>query len=270
MGARILETSAQFEAWLDEHRWFQDCRVLSVEPRPVAENAELPFTVHIQLAYQIDGNYLAHSIRVSRRFNIAAIGVRQYSLSEEGAISLDHCSNGIDVVEAEEAIAFCIDTPAILTVRCEQVSVEELPNLTEIVKPWLSDREVYACVPAGKLPTPAEWIALFSRYGEQVAWHIYGENPRATGEVPETDYRGWFLQDPTCLDDSHQGLFFFACRPEHHGFSLQIVNHGTSEHLWHVAKTILGQFKDVEIRCGNCLFSGPEWVKQLQVESKTI
>lgn len=269
MTTRSIQTSSQFEEWLVEHNWLLDCRVLSLAPLPRSPQEPLPTAVSMELAYQIEGNYEAHSIRVSRKFRFLATGIREYRLADEGGISPNHWSQGMDLLVPDDGIAFRIDLPAFLFLRCDEIFIEELPNLVERVEPWLSDHTVFARVPAVSIPTPAEWVALFKRHNEEVVWHIYREQPKPTLEVPQANYRGWFLQDPTCLDDEHQGLFFFSCNPDNEGFSVCVENSGASDRLWHVTKTILGQFKDVAIHCGNCIFSGQEWVKQLQTESTT-
>src|SRR5262245_29261108 len=96
------------------------------------------------LAYQIEGDYTAHSIRVLRAYRLVTLRVHEYHLiTEWTTISSEHCSEGIDALDSEGTIAFSIDLPAILTVRCEEVTIEKLPNIVETVKPYLSDGEVY-------------------------------------------------------------------------------------------------------------------------------
>ena len=68
------------------------------------------------------------------------------------------------------------------------------------------------------------------------------------------------------MDLKHQGIFFFACKTEENGFRIQIQNQGASEELWHSAKTIIGEYNDVEVQCGNCEFTGPEWIALIQKE----
>jgi hypothetical protein len=265
MSTRTLETSAQFEAWLNEHRWFADACVLSLTPLPCAGQGPLPESVTMELAYQIDGNWRAHSISTSRHMKLIATNIREYRLLEDRPISPTHCSYGMELVSsADDALAFSIDLPAILILRCGKATVEALPDLVEIIQPRLSNKDVSADVQGDRMPTPEEWVRLFEGQGAGVAWHVYGEQLKTTSEVPELDYRGWFIQDPQNLDVGHQGIFFFYCDANEHGFEVAIQNHGASPQLWRVAKRILGQFKHVQIRCGNCIMTGPEWLDALE------
>ena len=258
-----IDTPAKFEQWLTENGWFEDARILSIAPLPKSEQDSLPSTVTVELAYQIKGNHKAHSTRVSRAFRLVANDINEYHMSGDGSFTPEHWSEGIEILESDSVIAFKIDVPAILTLRCGVVTVEALPNLIETVKPWLSDREVYAKILSATLPTPAEWVNMFERFNQNVSWHIYGGESRPHSEVPQSNYEGWFLQIPEALDEKHQGVFFFACKPNGDGFRVQVKNHGASESLWHATMVILGQFKDVEVRCGNCEFHGAEWLEQL-------
>ena len=264
----IIDTKTKFEQWLNENGWFEDARILSMTPLPKSERDSLPSTITVELAYQIEGNYKANSTRVSRAFRLVAKDIYEYHLAHGGAYSPEHWSGGIDIIETENTIAFRIDVPAMLTLRCNLVCVEELPNLIETVQAWVSDRDVFARSPSVKMPSPADWVNLFRKHSQNVAWHIYGGEPKPFAEVPRDNYEGWFLQNPAALDKTHQGIFFFACRPEDNGFRMHIENHGASETLWHTAMIILGQFKNVEVHCGNCEFHGGEWLEQINKKDR--
>jgi len=272
-----IQTASAFKEWLVENHWFADCHVLGLNPLPSSSVGPPPDTASMVVAYQIQGDYTAHSLRVLRVYRLVMLRVHEYLLVTDwkdigiqinDAISSTHCSRGIDALDSEDTIAFSIDLPAILTVRCEEATIEQLPNIVETVKPWLSDREVYARVPAARLPTPAQWVELFHEQGEEVAWHIYCEESKAISAVPQ-DYRGWFLQHTKFFGEGPQGLFFFACSSDKDGFHVTIENSGASHRLWHTAKIILGRFTGVLIRCGNCTLTGTEWIEELNRVEKT-
>jgi hypothetical protein len=263
MAMLILDTRTRFEQWLSENDWFEDARVLSLKPFPNPERRLIPLTVNMEIAYQIEGNYKAYSTRISRVFQLIATGIQEYQLSTGDTFSSEHWSNGIEILESDSPIAFQMDIPGTLTLCCEMLAVEQLPDLVETVRPWLSDRDVAAKIPASAMPSPEEWIRLFKKHNLNVAWHIYGSESKPTSEVPPSDYEGWFLQVPEELCDEHQGLFFFGCKPDSVGFSVNIHNHNASTLLWHTAEVIIGQFQDVEVHCGNCEFHGSEWLEQL-------
>ena len=257
-----LDTRTEFDRWLTEHHGFEDGRLLSLTPLPRREQSFLPSTVTFELAYQVEGNYKANSTRASRVFRLHASGIHEYHLSEGGSLSPEHWSEGIELLESGSPIAFRVDAPATLTLCCARVLVEELPRLVETVKPWISDHDVYVKVSSATMPSPAEWVKLFERYGQCVAWHVYRGEPGLVPEVPQSDYTGWFLQAPEALDEKHQGLFFFYCKPEGVDFVVHLQNHGASTLLWRAAMVILGQFPDAEVHCGNCEFHSSEWLAQ--------
>jgi hypothetical protein len=259
-----LHSRQEFESWLCENGSLHDCRILRLDPPPGSDEVPPPARAIIVLAYQIEGNYRANSRSVSKVFRLVLDGPRQYSLPSGGLHRADHCSEGIEILgEGTGPIAFEIDVPALLTVVCPNVIIEQLPDLIETVKPWLSEREIFLTARTTPMPTPNRWVELFEKQGQQVAWHIYGEKPKERGNIP-ADYQGWFLQFPAVLDQQHQGISFIHCRPTDAGFSVHIENHGASPSLWLAAKRILGEFTDAEIHCGNCEFTAEEWRRALE------
>ncbi|MCH9672194.1 MAG: hypothetical protein K0U93_12165 [Gammaproteobacteria bacterium] len=131
----MITSAAQFEEWLGDNAWFQDGCVLSVGPVPGSLEASLPSTVIMELAYQIAGNFKAHSTSVSRLFRIRASGIERYYLPDGESPSSGHCLEGISQVESCCPIAFQMDTPGMLTLHCATLEVEELPNRIETVRP---------------------------------------------------------------------------------------------------------------------------------------
>ena len=49
------------------------------------------------------------------------------------------------------------------------------------------------------------------------------------------------------------------------GFSIQIENMGASKALWKATQSIIGELGDVQIHCGNCKFTGDEWLEVLKI-----
>lgn len=259
----ILRTPKEFGSWLSRHGSFHDCRVVRLDPHPGDETAPPPTGAILELAYQVEGNYKAHSRSVSRHFRFSLSGIRQYSLPADHQHHPGHCSEGVEILEDCGTIGFQIDVPALLTVQCDSILVQELPHLVETVKPWLSERDIHVKVPGAGLPTPHRWVEWFELQGQAVAWHIYGGEPTPSTGVPPADYQGWFLQIPKDIDETHQGLFFFSCKTEASGFSVQIENHGASYGLWQATKRILGQFDHGVVHCGNCEFTSQKWLEEV-------
>jgi hypothetical protein len=248
--------------WLSSHGEFEDGCVLALDPMPSTEG--LPPTVaKIDLAYLIEGNYKAHSRAVYRAFRLTADGLSEYSLAADGGFYPDNCIMGVELLDASQGVAFLIEVPARMIVRCAKLNVVQLPDLVVTVKPWVSEREVYAEVPTTPIPSPQEWVRLFQQSGVAVSWHIYGESATECSEVPQKDYQGWFLQASSEPDKTRQGVFFFSCRPQGNGFRVHIQNSAASASLWRAAKIVLGGFRNATVHCGNCEFSSSEWMSRL-------
>lgn len=264
MAVLTINTRKGFEDWLIENAHFSDARVLSLSPTPEHNSSSVPSEVTVELACQIEGSYKAHSTRVSRVLRIQATNIAEYHLAGDGTVSSEHWSEGMESIDSDYPIAFEIDVPGPLTLCCSEISVEDLPDLIETVSPWLSDREVFAKVPAASLPTPAEWQTKFNELDQDVVWHIYRGAPQKTADVPSSNYEGWFLQAREDLIENQQGIFFFACKPDEDGFRVQIQNQGVSSSLWQAAMSILAAFHGGEIHCGNCEFSGGVFLAELE------
>ena len=257
-----VKTNKQFEDWLVEHNWLTDCRILLADPEPTATTSP-PKTITLEVAYQIAGNYRAYSSRTSRVFRIRPTGVLRYELSGSNSTSPNHWSEGLELVESRSCVSFQIDTPGIMTLHCNSLTIEELPNLVETVEPWISDREIFATVTGAELPTPEQWLSLFKDHDQDVNWHMYKSEPRDVGSITTSDYVGWFVQTSEGLDEQHQGVFFSECKPTNDGFRIALQNAGASDILWRALAEIVGEFRGVRIACGNCEFDGSEWLEYL-------
>ena len=263
-----IKTIDDFEKWLSENHWFADGRLQAYDPFPLLPSSPSPSEATIELAYQIKGNYKAYSKAVYRVFKLNLKGLKEYHIPEEGSLIPDHCMEGVELIESNQHIGFTLDVPLNFTIVCSEIIIEQLPDLIETVKPWLSDREVYAEVSERTLPKPEDWINLFKQKGHDVVWHIYSCESKDVNEVPVEKYEGWYLQTKTDLNLHHQGIFFFSCKNEKHGFRIQIQNQGASKELWHSAMIILGEFNNVEIHSGNCEFTGQKWLDNLNQQTR--
>jgi hypothetical protein len=63
-----VNTKNQFEEWLDEHHWLEDCRVLCANPDP-AQVSSAAESATLDVAFQIAGSNRAYSTRESRVFH---------------------------------------------------------------------------------------------------------------------------------------------------------------------------------------------------------
>jgi len=258
-----ISSAKALQEWLKGNDWFQDSRVLELNPRPESSLNPMPSEVTIDIASYAGGDHNENSKRMWRVFRLRATGIDEYRLEAGGTISEEHWSEGVEILDSQSPISLRFDLPGALTLRCAQITVEERPQFVETVKPWLSDWEVSARISSGSVPTPKEWLGLFKRHNQSPSWRTYGSESRPAHNVPEKDYEGWFLQAPDGQQE-RQGIFFFSCKPQAQGFSVHLQNQGASRVLWRAAMNILGEFKDVEIKCGNRKFSGTDWLAELK------
>ena len=263
-----IKTKYDFEKWLSENHWFADGRLQATEPLPSLPGHSVASEATIELAYQIKGNYKANSKAVYRVFKLYLKGIEEYHIPEKESLIPEHCMEGVELIELDDNIGFTLDVPLNFTIVCSEIIVEQLPDLIETVKPWLSEREIFARIIGESMLSPKDWVSLFMKKGHDVVWHIYSGEPKNVNEVPMDNYEGWYLQVKSDLDIKLQGIFFFSCKTEENGFRFQIQNQGASKELWHSAKTIIGKFNNVEVRCGNCEFTGPEWIETLIQQEK--
>jgi len=259
-----IKLRSEFEKWVETNYYFEDARMLHLEPIPGINNNELPSNIVMELAYQIEGNYKAYSVRKSRVFRLIFSSIAEYKLLGDEPYNPEHWSECMEIIESNLPIAFLIDVPGRLTLTCNEVNIEELPLLIEKVQPWLSNREIYAEINSMLMPTPEDWIQLFANYNHTVVWHYYKGEPVHVSNVPISNYVGWFLQEPNTLDFDHQGIFFFTCAPNNLGFNLHIENHNASGSLWASVQKVIGNFKNAKINCGNCEFDNQQWLDYIE------
>ncbi|MGK3996724.1 hypothetical protein [Sorangium sp. So ce1024] len=71
--------------------------------------------------------------------------IEHYSVSESG-YAPGHCCEGADVLEHSPALAFELDVPGSLQLRCSTIEVHEIERV-EIVPAWFSERGFHARFP---------------------------------------------------------------------------------------------------------------------------
>lgn len=259
MGKELRFTDiAELEAWLDENGRLDGTEIKELSPHP-SERVSATTSIRIELIDQLAGTHEAGTQRNIRDVILTANAVEFSNLGPDLYLGEGHHSDGIELLEAEGLIAFEIDVPDRLEIRCGELLVEISDEKTDITKPWVSDLELSVTVQGRNLPDPDEWRSWFASAGEEVLWRIFGSEA-VERPVDPKDYSGWFLQKRDMIANSQQGLFFFSCRQTENGFSvhLQIENEDDQD-LFEAAKRVVATFENAEVSCGNCRFTSAEW-----------
>lgn len=246
---------------VSEHWYFEDARVLNWAPTP---GREAPLGIVFELAYGIEWDREPFSRRVSRAFRFRVNGIRSFSYEEPWVCAEDHWMAAFECIEVKEGISFRLDIPTPVTVVCSDVQVEELPLIEDFAPPG----RFSLTVSGQALPSPHEWLGWLNGQHQDVAWHMYRGGPEEVDKVPP-NYTGWFLQTRSKLEQKkrypHQeGVFISECKSQESGFWIQIQNYGASAELWWAVHIIVGQFQDAVIQCGDCDFSGTDWLQLMR------
>ncbi len=252
--SEIFESNSDFSEWLDSNYWFQDGYLLDYKLD------ETKSTINLLLAYQINGTYEANTERTLRVFSVKAEGVSNFTVLKGGEWSPDHCMEGLDIKDSN-LVSFTLDVPKPIEIECRRVVVWEEPNKIEVVKPWLSETELFIYVHGESLPTPTEWLRWFKEADHDLGWRYYSGDLKAPDIVPEQSYDGWFLQVVSRIPETSQGLFFRHCKHDGSSFDVAFQRSELSDDVWNSLKEIVLKFQDIEIHSGNCKFNNKQWAK---------
>jgi hypothetical protein len=259
MWQKLIKTSEELAAWLEEHHWFEERYLLNMR----ADDADgRPRTITVELGEAIAGSYEANSEVTLKVFALTACGLKEWRLPEQLDFGIDTFLQSVEAEAVDEGVRILIDDD--FMVHCAQLQVRQLPDRREIVPARPSDDAFYATVEDQHLPTPSDWVGWFGDHGEKVVWRMYGEPARPPDQVPEADYEGWFLQREDAVAATTGGLFIFHCRTRAPGFFLSVQKGEASEGLWTAMQQIIGGFSKVEVESGNCRFTGQEWLEYLR------
>ncbi|WP_437711744.1 hypothetical protein WMF45_41200 [Sorangium sp. So ce448] len=213
----------------------------------------------MSLWIQVGGGYRAGEQRVVRQLELRAMDIEHYSVAESGYVP-GHCCEGFEVLEHSPALAFELDVPGSLQLRCSRIEIHEIERV-ETVPAWFSERGFDAHLPAPP-PSPAEWRRLFSGYSVAVTWRCYGGPPAEPDSVP-ADYTGWFIQTIERVPMTTGGLFVSSYRDARPGGITLELNDPGARVLWVVAGVIVSEISGVEVSCGNVTLTGAAWREHL-------
>ena len=259
--SEIFENNSDFSKWLDSNFWFQDGYLLDYRLDRTKNTSSLV------LAYQIDGTYEANTERTLKVFSVNAEGISNCPSLDEGEWSADYCLEGLDVKDSSHVL-FTLDAPKPIEIECRRVIVQEEPNKIEVVKPWLSDNELFISVQERCLPTPLEWLHWFKDSGHNLGWRYYSGKLKDPDSVPQQSYDGWYLQDSSRIPETSQGLFFRHCKQDGNAFEISFQRTELCDNIWNSLKEIVLGLKNIEIRSGNCKFDNEQW--EIKVNERKI
>ncbi|WP_437782051.1 hypothetical protein [Sorangium sp. So ce1097] len=256
----ILRSSADLQSWLTDNAWLQDAVVERLDPPTTSGlGSSLPGSVRLSLWIQVGGSYRAGEQRVVRQLELRAMDIQHYSVSESGYVP-GHCCEGAEVLEHSPALAFELDVPGALQLRCSRIEVHEVERV-ETVPARFSEWGFHAQFP-GPPPSPTEWCQLFSGYSVAVTWRYYGGPPVEPDSVP-ADYTGWFIETVERVPMTAGGLFVYSYRDARPGGITLELNEPGARVLWVVAGAIVSEIPGVEVHCGNVTLTGAAWREHL-------
>jgi hypothetical protein len=120
---------------------------------------------------------------------------------------------GADLIELRDSFGVTLDVPSIVRLLARSFTFERLPEVSEVVEPWTSERDLHIEAASSHLPTPSDWIDALVREGVAADWRLYGDRPAPVSRVPKEDYSGWFLQRLERTSESNGGVkLLLPCR----------------------------------------------------------
>lgn len=258
-----IKDLAELENFLTKYDSFEDGRCLSINPFPI-EATDLPKSVRVELASiaRVEGWDAGQEIEYEI-VNIVAKSVLEFSVG--GPPEPDHCMEGIGIVEnLPNGLGIVFDVPDRVRIVCEQIDILSTRREKGKIRLHLSN-PVSAKIAGASVPTPADWLAWLKAEGIDAAWRIHGLPIKPIEQVPEENYEGYYLIDPSNVDKSLTGVFFFTCRKNKEGISITIELKNSDEtKVWKGLNKILSKLSTGEIRSGNCVFTPSEWGKYIE------
>ncbi|WP_019849581.1 hypothetical protein [Desulfitobacterium sp. PCE1] len=261
-----INSRAELESFLEENHWFEDGYITELNSEVLSDNKLS--SVHIRIGYQIAGDYRAGNPRTVREFTIKACGIKLWTYDDKTCFNPEHCMQGIELLDDGMGIQF--DIPEIVTLICEELIVNGPFDIESITKPWLSEREYIATIPGREVPLPEEWISWLQKEGFNVSWRFAGSEAKLPEKVSYPDYSGWFLQKTDKVKTTDFGVFFFHVEDKEGRLFLHIENKDSDVDLWFAITKIIAQMPRATILCGNCTFSGEQWIKYLADGTYTV
>ena len=262
----IIRSKKDLAELLDEFGWFEDGHCLTLTPPPTKKMP--PRRVELVLRDAGIGGFRPGDVRAYRAVKLTSTDVGEWSFEGGGEFfhSPQHCTEGAELIDLPDSFGVTLDVPSIIRLLARSFTFERLPEVSEVVAPWTSERDLHVDAASGHLPTPSDWIARLEHEGLAAHWRRYGDGPAPVDRVPEEDYSGWFLQRPERTSESNGGVMFRAFDD---GTRLMIVldRWEADDELWDAVRRSAGlMFPEATFRSGNSSFLANEWTAHLSHE----
>lgn len=245
----------KLEEWLDQNYWFEDGFISEING---SKNR-----LEIVIGYQTVETYVAGEMQELKEFCLKPIGITNWTYKKDLFIpTKESCINGIDLTENGLGLKF--DTPNLFELTCESLEISE-PKITQTyTKPWISDREIYITATEKKVPPVNYWIEKLDKYGLKTGFRYFASELIQPEKVPYPDYSGYFIQTLDKISETQKGIFFKFIGLENGELRIGIENGDENKKLFKTLQSIISDWTNTNINCGNIEFYGKEFKEFLK------
>lgn len=250
----IIRDKNSLAEWLDQNEWFEDGFISKI----IRNKANLT----IRMGYQSAGTYIAGEPKELTEYELKPKNVSSWTWESENDFrpSYDSCIEGVDILEAGFGLKF--ETPKIIELACEYIEIEEPLTINTVTKPWISQREFFAKAHGWRSPSPDYWIKELKLRGLDVGFRYYCGEWRDVSRIPYPDYSGYYVQHLDKIDQTKEGVFLRFVNHNDSGLRMTIeLKEFVSEDIFKEMQSIMSNWPNVNINCGNVSFTGEEWIK---------
>lgn len=255
----LIKTYEELDDWLKKYHCFEDGHVLEIDMNTLA----------ITVGLTISGTYRANTEQETLNFEITPTKVSSYSCAPNFVTGNDHCIDSIEPVEVDEGVGLQITDPRIILIA-ESFTISEGKTIKSIVKPHISRRDIYMRAPMEEIPKPDFWQQEFKKLGYDIAFRYYAGESKPLQKLP-SNYVGYFFQLENRVNTTKHGIFIAGCARGDKGISMSFEQDDEElDSLWTALTIILARIPDVTIYCGNCKFTGPEWLQKCKFAKRFL
>lgn len=258
--------------WLEQFGYFDGGYIdeLKPLPPPADSSAESPETVSFRLLRMVGGSYDAGQSRTLSCYECVAQGVSYWACSNDDPaqyFSNPYLIDSMMVNDESSKIEISIDED--IDLECEVLEITCLPDIKVLNKPFTGQSDATLFLPDSSIPTPGQWTTWLSDVGEEASWnYAYGE-PREADSLPQQEYDGWFLKLKSSTDLQEFGVMFKTLASNEYGCFIELddwyrkpTESGYSQ-MWEALSKAVAMLPGLTVRSGNCLLTGPEWLKSI-------
>src|SRR5574337_763276 len=247
-----IRTFQQLDKWLSDYDYFEEVLILEVKANPV----------EIIVGYE-SGYFDAYLMRDIIRLKIVPEGILEWNYDDAVMKANNNYISGIYLLEVESGI--CLEISETARLHCNSITVEQLEKISVMNQPWAEDKRFSWSAKLDFIPKPEFWINALADYGHNVSFRYYSCGLKKTPEVPYPDYQGYYLQEPGRIPVNQEGIFI-----PHLTFDSGRVRGAFEkkdpelEKIWIDLANVIGNLQDSTVYCGNCRFTGAEWIEYLE------